>query len=168
VDDWKQACGYVTDNAAAMMLQLERKAIARWRNRELCKVERLAMAAVYHRISPFDRSVNDWMYECGFATDNAASSALQVDRHTIANWRKRDLTKFERLAMAAVYHRIEPFDRTGGGAITESFGSRIVVSPDGHLQDTYLAAALNAGPVHLCPGGEPDGNVDSTDGEKQW
>jgi hypothetical protein len=113
LDDWMRACGYATDNAAAVMLQVDRQTIPRWRKRELSKVERLAMAAVYHRIRPFDGAVDDWMRECGFTTDSAAAVVLDVDRHTVANWRKRDLTKLERLAIAAVYHRIRPFGRVG-------------------------------------------------------
>lgn len=111
LDDWMQACGYATDHAAAMVLHVDRKTIPRWRTRELSKVERLAMAALYHRIPPFERPLVEWMRDCGFATDVAAATALEVDRHTVANWRGRALTKLERLALAAVFHRVAAFDR---------------------------------------------------------
>jgi hypothetical protein len=59
-------------------------------------------------MSPFA----DWMQACGLPTINAAANALGVHRHTAERMHKRELTKFERLAMAAAYHRIKPFDRT--------------------------------------------------------
>lgn len=58
---------------------------------------------------PDMHEIDAWKAACGFPTDNAAAMALRVDRHTIPNWRKRDLTHVERLALAAVYHRIKPF-----------------------------------------------------------
>jgi len=54
----------------------------------------------------------DWMQACGLPTINAAANCLGVHRHTAEAMRTRELTKIERLAMAAVYHRIKPFERS--------------------------------------------------------
>lgn len=59
-----------------------------------------------------DHPLDVFMRVCGLPTDNAVAVLLQLDRHTIANWRKRELTKLELLALAALYHRIAPFNRT--------------------------------------------------------
>lgn len=59
-----------------------------------------------------EHPLDDWMRACGFVTDNSAAHALRVHRNTLPNMRKRDLTHIERLAMAAIYHRIKPFDRS--------------------------------------------------------
>lgn len=55
---------------------------------------------------------DDWMQACGLPTVNAAANTLGVHRNTATTMRTRELTKLERLAMAAAYHRIRPFDRT--------------------------------------------------------
>lgn len=55
---------------------------------------------------------DDWMQACGLPTVNAAANTLGVHRNTATTMRTRELTKLERLAMAAAYHRIQPFDRT--------------------------------------------------------
>jgi hypothetical protein len=60
------------------------------------------------KASPFD----DWMQACGLPTVNAAANTLGVHRNTATTMRTRELTKLERLAMAAAYHRIKPFERS--------------------------------------------------------
>lgn len=54
----------------------------------------------------------DWMQACGLPTIASAANALAIHRHTAEAMRTRELTKLEGLAMAAVYHRLRPFDRT--------------------------------------------------------
>lgn len=56
LDSWMQACGLVTDNAAAHALRVHRNTIPNMRARELTYIEQLAMAAYYHRIPPFTRT----------------------------------------------------------------------------------------------------------------
>lgn len=53
--------------------------------------------------------IDVWRQRCGIPSDNAAANLLCVHRHTIANMRGRYLTRMERLAMAAVEHKLEPF-----------------------------------------------------------
>lgn len=73
---------------------------------ERCNVQ--IVDTISEQLSPFE----DWMRACGLSTLNAAANSLAIHRHTAEAMRGRPLTKIERLAMAAIYHRIKPFDRS--------------------------------------------------------
>lgn len=56
-----------------------------------------------------ENALDRFKREAGIGSDNALAHALCVHRHTVANMRGRYLTKLERLALAAVKAKLEPW-----------------------------------------------------------